>query len=138
MQITESPAVEPFAAELEAMAAISMSFLRQTFALLSALEDAGGAGRGGASIVSQDFKRLLLDSEVREMLCKHQDARAWDGMLAAIPYRDRLRALTFVRPLSLFVALCGSLYVALNTETVCSRSAFELAGLDAAEMSSLK
>ena len=97
----EQAAAAPAAA---AAAAAARALLRQTFRLLSALEDTGHSARREA--LATDPRRSLLDGVMRAVLKRVDNARGvdnrvlwkWEALLNALPPRDALRTLAYVRP----------------------------------------
>lgn len=93
----------PHGREVAACAAAAAAFVRLTFSTLSALEDAGAAGP--RSFIAASLRRQALDRAAVLFLTKsaapgstdRQTALAWDAALSALPPRDRLRTLFFVR-----------------------------------------
>ena len=92
----DKPAVVAACArEVAACAAAAAGFVRLAISVLSALEDAGAAGP--RSSVALHMNRQALDRAVVKSLREGSEARAWDAVLSALPPRERLRALFFVR-----------------------------------------
>jgi hypothetical protein len=71
------------------------TFVRQTFTLLSILEDLGGSTAHG--MVSASLKRQFLDKFLADWLNKQSDGSTWQAVLRVLPARDRLRLIFFVR-----------------------------------------